>query len=162
MLSFYGIDNIADKAIVFSGFWMGRLDIGCFDNDPLNSQLHYSERARTAIDQSLGFDSDTKGPCELRDTSYLDIYKKSSISHGGNYYYPNTSVYLIYGGNDQVGALNQGLTYYEQVASARSPYVHMQVVEGSGHSILRDSLGFETIRKVLFDEVDYKTTTNRE
>jgi hypothetical protein len=140
---------------------MGRLDIGCFDTSPLNSHYHYSEGARIAIDLSLGFDSDTKGPCELRDTSYLDIFKNSSISHGGNYYYPNTKVYLIYGGNDQVGALNQGLTYYEQLASARSPYVHMEIVEGSGHNILGDSLGFETIREVLFAEVDHKTTTNK-
>lgn len=160
MLSFYGIDNIADKAIVFAGFWMGRLDIGCFDNNPLNSQLHYSERARSAIDQSLGFNSDIKGPCELRDTSYYDIYKNSSISYGGNYYYPNTSINLVYGGNDQVGALNQGLTYYEQLATARSPSVHMQIIEGAGHGILWDSLGFETIRKIMFSEVDNRSTYN--
>ena len=160
MLSFYGIDNITDKAIIFAGFWMGRLDIGCFDTDPLNSQLNYSEKARTAIDQSLGFNKNEKGPCALRDSTFTDIYKNSSISYGGNYYYPNTDVYLVYGGNDQVGALNQGLTYYEQLASARSPYVHMQIVEGAGHNILRDSLGFETLRKILFTEVDLKTTTN--
>jgi hypothetical protein len=160
MLSFYGIDSITDKAIIFAGFWMGRLDIGCFDSDPLNSQLHYSKRARTVIDQSLGFNLDAKGPCELRDTTYYEVYKNSSISHGGRYYYPNTSVYLIYGGNDEVGALNQGLTYYEKLASAGSPYVHMQIVEGAGHGILRDSLGFETIRKILFTEVDYTTNTN--
>ncbi len=162
MLSFYGIDNIADKAIVFAGFWMGRLDIGCFDINPLNSQLHYSKRARTAIDQSFGFNSDVKGPCELGDTSYYDIYKNSSISHGGKYYYPNTIVHLIYGGNDQVGALNQGLTYYEQLLSAGSPFVHMQVIEGVGHGILRDSLGFETIRKILFTEIDHETTVNNQ
>ena len=158
MLSFYGIDAITDKAIIFSGFWMGRLDIGCFDNNPLNSHLHYSERARAIIDISLGFTSEDKGPCELRDTSFSDIYKNSSISQGGKYYYPNTDVYLIYGGNDQVGALNQGLTYYEQLISAKSPWVHMQIVEGAGHGLLRDSLGFETIRKVLFKEVELETT----
>jgi hypothetical protein len=160
MLSFYGIDDIADKAIIFAGFWMGRLDIGCFDTNPLNRQLHYSEKARIAIDQSLGFNLDTKGPCELRDTTYYETYRNSSISHGGKYYYPNTSVYLIYGGNDQVGALNQGLTYYQQLSSARSPYVHMQIVEGAGHGILQDSLGFETIRKILLAEIGYKATTN--
>ena len=161
MLSFYGIDNITDKAIVFAGFWMGRLDIGCFDDNPLNSHLHYSERARTAIDQSLGFSSDEKGPCETRDTTYYDIYKNSSISHGGKYNYPNTNVYLIYGGNDQVGALNQGLTYYEQLAAARSPYVHMQIIEGAGHGILHDSMGYETIRKVLFAKEANTTTSNK-
>jgi hypothetical protein len=159
MLSFYGIDNITDKAIIFAGFWMGRLDIGCFDDNPLNSRLHYSERARTAIDLSLGFNSDEKGPCELRDTTYASIYKNSSISHGGHYYYPNTNVYLIYGGNDQVGALNQGLTYYEKLVAAQSPNVHMQVIEGVGHGILWDSTGFGTIRKVLFTDEDFTKAT---
>jgi hypothetical protein len=154
MLSFYGIDAIADKAIIFSGFWMGRLDLGCFDDDPLHSHLKYSERARVAIDQSLGFSTDVKGPCELRDSSYIETYKNSSISVGGNYYYPNTNVYLIYGGNDQVGALNQGLTYFEQLAFARTRYLNMQVIEGVGHGILQDSLGFEIIRKILFTEGD--------
>jgi len=161
MLSFYGIDNIADKAIIFSGFWMGRLDIGCFDDNPLKSHLQYSERARAVIDLSLGFSTDEKGPCELRDTTYHDIYKNNSISIGGKYNYPNTNIYLIYGGNDQVGALNQGLTYYEKLTSAKSPYVHMQIIEGAGHGILGDSLGFKTIRKVLFTEIDYKTTSNK-
>jgi hypothetical protein len=36
----------------------------------------------------------------------------------------------------------------------------MQIVEGAGHNILRDSLGFETLRKILFTEVDLKTTSN--
>ena len=42
MLSFYGIDEIANSAIISGGFWMGRLDIGCLDEDPLNDYLHYS------------------------------------------------------------------------------------------------------------------------
>ena len=159
MLSFYGMDNIVDKAIVIAGFHMGRLDIGCFDSNSLNSRLHYSEGARRVIDQSLGFYGEVKGPCELRDTTYNDIYMNSSISYGGNYYYPNTRVHLIHGGNDP--HLSQGLTYYEQLVAAKSPFVHMEVVEGSGHGILWDSLGYETIRKTLFTEIDYKTPTNK-
>ena len=158
MLSFYGIDAITDKAIIFSGFWMGRLDIGCFDDSPINSHLSYSERARIAIDGSFGFLNDVKGPCELRDTSFIETYRNSSISYGGNYYYPNTDVYLLYGGNDQVGALNQGLTYYEQLIKAKSPLVYMQVVEGSGHSMLGDSLGFKVIQKTLFTDIKQLST----
>lgn len=152
MLSFYGTDKLTEKAIIFSGFWMGRLDIGCFDDNPLTKHLQYSQRAKSAIDISLGYSRDEKGPCELGDTAFAEIYKNNSISYGGNYYYPDTEVYLLYGGNDQVGALNQGLTYYEQVIKANSPMVHMQIVEGVGHGMLNDSLGYEVIRKSLFSK----------
>jgi hypothetical protein len=155
ILSFYGIDAITDIAVIKSGFWMGRLDIGCFDNNAMNSHLHYSEKARAAIDLSLGFYTKGEGPCAMRDSSFYEIYKNSSVSIGGNYYYPTTQVFLLYGGNDQVGALNQGLTYYEQIVFANSPFVQMQIVEGSKHS-MTDSLAQEVIKRAIFAETDIK------
>jgi hypothetical protein len=62
---------------------------------------------------------------------------------------------LLYGGNDQVGALNQGLTYYEQIVSANSPFVQMQIVEGSSHS-MSDSLAQEVIKRAIFAETNIK------
>ncbi len=161
MLSFYGIDAITDKAIIFSGFWMGRIDIGCFDKDPINEHLHYSEKARIAIDESFGFSPDKKGPCQLCDTSFTELYKNSSISIGGNYNYPTTEIFLFYGGRDQVGALNQGITYYEQLIKAGSPNVHIQIVEGSAHSMLGDSIGNETITRAPFSEVEIKRLSKK-
>ena len=152
MLSFYGIGDVADKAIVFAGFWMGRLDIGCYNEDPMYSHLDYSERARAALDRSMGYYPPDIGPCASRDTSFQDAFKNASISHGGQYHYPTTQLYLIYGGNDQVGALNQGLTYYKQVAAAQSPHLYMQVIEGAGHGLLGDSIGNIVLRNALFDE----------
>ncbi len=38
-------------------------------------------------------------------------------------------MHLIHRGNDP--HLSQGLTYYEQLVAAKSPFVHMQVIEGS-------------------------------
>lgn len=154
MLSFYGIDRITSSAIIYGGFWMGRLDIGCFDKDSLNNYMHYSDRAKAAIDLSFGFDSESKGPCALCDTSFVDLYKNSSVSIGGNYYYPTTSIYLIYGGNDRVGALNQGLTYYSALAAAKSPFVHMQVIEGAPHGILSDSTGYDVLRSILLNQIN--------
>ena len=160
MLSFYGIDKITSAAIIFGGFWMGRLDIGCFDKDSLNYYMHYSDRAKESIDLSFGFDAESKGPCELCDTSYVDLYKNSSVSIGGNYYYPNTHVYLIYGGNDRVGALNQGLTYYSELVTAKSPFVHMQVIDGAPHGILTDSTGYNVLRNILLKQITDETIAN--
>ncbi len=156
MLSFYGMDKITSSAIIFGGFWMGRLDIGCFDKDSLNYYMHYSDPAKTAIDLSFGFDSKTKGPCKLCDTTYTNLYKNSSISYGGNYYYPKTKVYLIYGGNDKVGALNQGLTYYDELTTAKSPFVHMQVIDGAPHPILNDTTGYKVLKNLILKQVEKK------
>jgi hypothetical protein len=134
---------------------MGRLDIGCFDKDSLNYYMHYSDRAKAFIDLSFGFDFETKGPCDLCDTTYVDLYKNSSVSIGGNYYYPNTHAYLIYGGNDRVGALNQGLTYYSALVEAKSPFVHMQVIDGAPHGIINDSTGYNVVRNILLDQINH-------
>ena len=149
MLSSYGIDKIANVAIAYGGFWMGRLDIGCFDKDSINDYMHYSAIAKTNIDLSFGFDSLTKGPCSLCNTDYTNLYKTSSISFGGNYYYPKTRVILIFAGNDKVGALNQGLTYYRELIAAKSPFVEMRVLEGVQHATLNDSLGYTVLRNLL-------------
>jgi len=153
MLSFYGLDKITTSALAFGGFWMGRMDIGCFDKDSLKNYMHYSEPAKTTIDISFGFDSQTKGPCKLCDTSFVELYKKSSASFGGNYYYPNTKVFLIYGGNDRVGALNQGLTYYHELVSHKTPFVHMQVIDGAPHSVLNDSTGYIVMKNILLSQI---------
>lgn len=149
MLSSYGIDKIANVAIAYGGFWMGRLDIGCFDKDSINDYMHYSDIAKSNIDLSFGFDSLTKGPCSLCNTDYTNLYKTSSISFGGNYYYPKTRVFLIFAGNDEVGALNQGLTYYRELIAAKSPFVEMRVLEGVQHATLNDSLGYTVLKNLL-------------
>jgi hypothetical protein len=153
MLSFYGIDRITDSAIISGGFWMGRIDIGCLDEDPLNAYLHYSENARKSIDLSFGFERDTPGPCELKDESFAEQLKESSAAFGGNYNYPDTAVYLLYGGSDSVGALNQGLLYHEQLVAHGSPHIHMQVVDGAPHGLHRDPNGYAVTMKILLAQL---------
>lgn len=153
MLSFYGIDNVANAVVAFGGFWMGRIDIGCFDTNALNKHMHYTDFAKSAIDRSFGFDSETKGPCERGDTTFVEQYRNSSVSFGGNYHYPNTHVYLIYAGNDGVGALNQGLTYYHELVNHKSPFVHMQIVDGAPHPMLNDSTGYAVLRDVVLAQL---------
>lgn len=153
MLSFYGIDEVATSAIISGGFWMGRIDIGSLDENLLNAHLHYSETARKAIDQSFGFDETTPGPCELRDKKCATLLRENSAAFGGDYRHPNTSVYLLYGGNDTTGALNQGLLYYEQLVAHGSPRIRMQVVEGAPHGVHLDPKGCEVTKKILLAQL---------
>ncbi|MBN1185134.1 MAG: hypothetical protein JXB49_22800 [Bacteroidales bacterium] len=159
MLSFYGLDNEVDVSILWGGFWMGRIDIGCLDTNPLNAHLHYSEIAnkwmdpKKFIDLSYGYDYNTPGPCELGDTSFRKSFLENSIAGKGNYFFPNTEIYLLYAGNDGLGALNQGLTYYEKLISAGSPKVYMQVVDGAKHNMTRDSTSLTIFKKILLQYI---------
>ena len=161
MLSFFGLDKNVDAAILWGGFWMGRLDIGCLDQDPLQSHLHYSDMARNTVDASYGYDLETQGPCALRDTTYFDSFLENSISSGGNYYYPDTEMHLYYAGKDGLGALNQGLTYYEQLISNGSPRVHMEVVDGSPHGIIWNETGRQKINKSVLSIINRLPTKDK-
>jgi pimeloyl-ACP methyl ester carboxylesterase len=160
VLSYYGLDNEVDAAILWGGFWMGRIDIGCLDTNPLNAHLHYSEIAqkwmdpKKFIDLSYGYDHDTPGPCELGDTSFRKSFLENSIAGNGNYFFPNTKIYLLYAGNDGLGALNQGLTYYEKLISAGSPNVYMQVVDGAKHEMTKDSTSLSIFKTILLQSIE--------
>ena len=161
MLSFYGIDKITDAAIILAGFYMGRLDIGCLDENPLNAHLYYDEKARKFIDQSFGFDNDTPGPCELKDEKFADLLKESSVAVGGNYYHPDTAIYLLYGGNDPGVAPDHGFLYYEQLVAHHTPHLHAQVIDGVDHVIIRDPKGYEIIKNILLAQLSRTEHTRK-
>jgi len=162
-LTHYGLENRLSLAVPWSGFWMGRVDIGCLDEDPRNASLHYGEKARRAVDLTYGFGSlewfqsgepkDTPpGPCSTRDSTYAGAFAEASIAGQGDYYYPNTLVWHILGGADQVGALAQGLTYYEAMVRAGSPHVRLDVLPGAPHGVQRVDVGLYKIRDVFIQE----------
>ena len=103
MLTHYGLEDRISLAVPWSGFWMGRIDTGCVDSDPLNSLLHFNDRARRAIDLSYGFSDGETGPCQRRDDSFEDEFFRASIAGSGDFFYPNTLVHHILGGADEVG-----------------------------------------------------------
>lgn len=161
ILSFYGLDKKVDAAILWGGFWMGRLDLGCLGQNELQRHLHYSDMAKNAIDMTYGYDGETKGPCASRDTTYAHSFLENSISFGGNYYYPDTEMHLYYAGNDGLGALNHGLTYYEQLISNRSPRVHMEVVDGSPHGMIWSETGRQKINKSVLSIINRLPTKDK-
>jgi len=59
-----------------------------------------------------------------------------------------------------VGALNQGLTYHSAIVAAKSPFVHMQVIDGAPHGILNDSTGYSVLQNILLKQITNETIAN--
>jgi hypothetical protein len=135
LLSHYGLEDRLALVVPFTGYWMGRIDQGCLDDDPLNASLHYNDRARGFIDRTMGYAAG-EGPCSKRDALARSVFEASSVALGGNdYVHPNTLVYIVLAGADQVGALLQGHTYYERLIREGSPHVRIDILAGAPHGL---------------------------
>jgi hypothetical protein len=152
-LTHYGLEDKISLAVPWTGFWMGRIDLGCLDNDPRNAELHYSEAARRAIDLSYGVSRGEDGPCLRRDQGFRDAFAEASISVDADLHYPNTMVWHVLAGADEVGALGQGLTYYDAMLRAGSPHVRVDVLPGLRHGLSGPTdAGRMKIRDVILQE----------
>jgi hypothetical protein len=152
MLTHYGLEDRLSLAVPFAGNWMGHIDVGCLDDDPMNAALHYSEMARAFMDVTMGFPAG-EGPCTTRTESARAAFEEASIAGGGNdYVHPNTMVWIILGGADQVGALPQGHAYYERLAKEGSPLLKIDVLSGAPHGLARTPGGADRIRDVFLRE----------
>lgn len=150
LLTHYGLEDRIALAVPFTGYWMGRIDIGCLDTDTLNATLHYNAGARGFIDRTMGYPAG-QGPCTKRDRSARAVFEEASISLGGNdYVYPHTLVYIILAGGDQVGALDQGHTYYERLIREGSPQVRFDILPGAPHGL--GPAGPPLLREILSRE----------
>lgn len=155
MLTHYGLEDSISLALPYAGYWMGRVDEGCLGDDPLNAAMHYGESARTSIDLSFGypgFPGPSEGPCSSRDESWRDAFEQASVSTRGDYFYPNTLIWLVVGGGDTVGALRQGLTYYDSLLRSESPSVRLDIIPNAPHPVVTTPEGEAMIRDILIDE----------
>lgn len=152
MLTRYGLEVYVDLAVPWAGFWMGRVDLGCLDDDRRNDGLHYAEAARRFIDATYGFGAGEGGPCSTRDPDYLAPFQEASIAYRGDFHYPKTLVWHILGGDDQVGGLGQGLLYYAEMVRAHSPHVRLDVLPGMPHGLWREEVGAGKIREAFLRE----------
>jgi hypothetical protein len=152
-LTHYGLEDRISLAVPWTGFWMGRIDLGCLDDDPRNAELHFGEGARRAIDLSYGFSGEEDGPCFTRNPDFREAFAEASISVDADLYYPNTLVWHVLAGADDVGALGQGLTYYDAMLRAGSPQVRVDVMPGLLHGLRGPTdAGRLKIRDVMLQE----------
>jgi hypothetical protein len=149
-LTHYGLEDVVTLAVPWTGFWMGRIDLGCLDADPLNADLHYNEGARRAIDLSYGFAAEQDGPCTRRDETFRAAFAEASIAVDADLHYPRTMVWHVLAGADQVGALGHGLSYYDAMLRAGSPLVRADVIQGAPHGLGEE--GQTRIRDVILRE----------
>jgi hypothetical protein len=152
MLTHYGLEDSISLAVPYGGHWSGRVDEGCLGSDPLEAAMHYRDDARSFIDSSFGFPASASGPCSSRDESWREAFKDSSVSVGGDYYYPNTLVWLVVGGGDKSGALRQGLTYYDSLLRSGSPSVRLDIIPNAPHTLVQTPEGEAMIRDILIGE----------
>ncbi|MBT8478941.1 MAG: hypothetical protein KJO06_08495 [Gemmatimonadetes bacterium] len=149
-LTHYGLEDVVSLAVPWTGFWMGRIDLGCLDADPLNADLHYDEVARRAIDYTYGFAQDEDGPCFRRDEAFRAAFAEASTAVEADLHHPNTMVWHILAGADAVGALGHGLSYYDAMLRAGSPLVRADVIQGAPHGL--DEEGRARVRDVILRE----------
>lgn len=155
MLSHYGLESILTLVIPSGGPPMGRLDRSCIVDGPGDEAMKLGPQSVTEIiDRGFGFPPDGSGPCSQHDKSFRQEFQEASVAYGndGDYFYPNTLVWFLFGEHDDTNATGMGMTYYDRLKEAKSSAVRMEVLPGVGHGIKDAPTGAERILKILTDE----------
>ena len=106
MLTYYGLEELLDAAVPSGGPPTGRLDLSCLRDDPANEIMRLGLEndgfpADRVIDRGFGYPPDGSGPCARGDTSFRDQFREASVASGdGDYSYPRTLVWFLFGEND--------------------------------------------------------------
>lgn len=149
MLTHYGLASILDLAMPVSGPPTTRNDIGCFQTPGYESMWYESGPAST-VDKSFGIDA--RGPCVSRNISYETLYRDSSVSLGGEYFYPSTLVHFVFGGTDTSSAVAQGNHLFDTLAAAGTPLLGRETVPGAPHQVQDITEGATAIQNKILAE----------
>lgn len=153
MLTHYGLDEAVDLAIPTGGPPMGRIDLGCLQDDPANEPLWYQPGSASTIDRGFGFLEPGTGPCASGDPEFRRRFEQASIAAGPNdYVYPRTLVHFLFGSEDLGNAVPQGITYLERLRAERSPLVEVDTLPGVPHGVPSVRLGADRVRDVMLAE----------
>ena len=153
MLSHYGLGEILDAVVASGGPPLSRMDLGCLGpQDPGLPPLVYGPSAKSLIDRSLG-SFDAAGPCSSELESFRSVLEAASIASGPleTYRFDTTSVWLVFGADDNGSAVGQGILFYERLVAAGAPAVGMRVVANTPHAVPSANKGARRIRHLLLD-----------
>jgi hypothetical protein len=129
-LSFYGLGDIVDAAVLSGGPPHAALDEGCLGEPGLG----YDARSAEIIDLSYGF-TDGDGPCVRRDQAFAPRWNEDSVDNGGVYRLPETRVVFVFVDGDASGGPPHGRFYLEELREANTPMLADQTIPGSEHTI---------------------------
>jgi hypothetical protein len=128
-LSFYGLNDMVDAAVLSGGPPHAAIDKGCL-GEP---NYAYDVPSSRIIDESWGFIGGG-GPCELHDRSYLERWRAGSLEHGGDYEFRRTRVAFVFVEGDPTVGPAHGMDYLAQLQEA-SPFVSHRTIGGDNHTI---------------------------
>lgn len=153
MLAQYGLAEIFSAVVPSGGPPMGRIDLGCIQDDPANQPLWYSPGSAATIDQGFGFLRGARGPCVSGDASFRQQFQEASVAFGDwQYVYPKTMIWFLFGENDRGNAVPQGMAYYQRLREEGSPLLHMDIVPNTPHAVPSTGEGAEMIRDIMLNE----------
>ena len=151
MLTHYGLEELLDTVVPSGGPPTGRLDLSCLRDDPANEVMLYGRNAGM-LDQGFGYPPDGSGPCARGDTSFRDQFRRASVASGdGDYSYPRTLVWFLFGENDEPN-IKRGMTYHDLLIENRSPMVRLDVLPEVPHGVHRTPTGADKILDILINE----------
>lgn len=143
----YGLDKYMDLVIPTAGPGLGRLDLGCMEEEghPL-----FLMQQTSIFDKSYGFFT-PGGPCSTKDESYLDRFIEDSQALGErDFYYPHTMVWNLVGEMDTGTVTNaQSQEVYNRWVDKGSPFVNREVIASAGHGVHDSEEGANRISEVL-------------
>lgn len=144
-LSFYGVADLLDAAIMTSGPPHAALDQACLGG---GANMEFDADSASIIDLSYGFDRGT-GPCVHHDQSFAETWKKDSVETGGTYKFPDTRVVFLFVDGDHTAAPFHGEVYLAKVRDAGSPTVSDATVPGFSHTIMSFPAGRQAVEDAL-------------
>ncbi len=104
-LSFYGLDDLIDVAVLASGPPHGAEAKGCLRN-PGEEAYWYGDASQLAnIETSFGVATGEEGACARHDEAWLERWRAESLATGGNDYdHPETRMVFVLGQRDDTPA----------------------------------------------------------
>ena len=140
-------------AVPTGGPPMGRIDLGCIREDGGPERLWYPPGSAALIDQGFGVFDPGAGPCATSDPAFEDLMAEASVvAEGGDYRYPRTAVWFLFGTRDRSNAVPQGLVYFQRLARGLTPLLHLEFLPGVPHGVHKSPRGAERITDVILAE----------
>jgi hypothetical protein len=153
MLSDYGLADRIDAAVMTGGPVFARIDWGCGMGSPSPEEFTWNAQRRKTIDGGYGFTREGGGPCMRGDTSFIPrLIEESHLGPGRELVFPRTSVWVLVGAQDDIGAVPQARIYSEALQAAGSQDVHFETIKKTPHGVPSTSRGAKRVRKLLLEE----------
>ena len=130
-LSFYGLGQIVDAAIMSGGPPHAAIARGCLKEPTFTYDLISS----TTLDESWGYAGASDGPCSMHDPSWTNRWDQASLEVGGTYVLRHTRIRFIFVSGDPTVAPAHGQLYVEALQAAHTPMLKVQTIPGDAHTI---------------------------